>query len=120
MLESPLIFIDDTPMPSQSVSKPSSKILLMSNPLIPTKSVKVWFTLINRYVNAHAVNGKTISMERAQEDLLTLYREFYSILGSYASDSAVLYKIHTIILEYENDALTCVARLNVADISSIS
>ena len=105
--------------PSRS-SKPSSKILLMSNPLIPTKSVKVWFTLINRYVSAHAVNGKTISMERAQEDLFNLYREFNSILGPYASDSAVLYKINTIIAEYENDAFTSLARLNIADISSVS
>ena len=95
--------------------KPSSKTLLMSNPLIPTKSVKVWFTLINRYVSAHAVNGKTITIEKAQEDILNLYREFYSILGPYASDSAVLYKIHTTIMEYENDAFTCLARLDISD-----
>jgi hypothetical protein len=87
----------------------------MSNPLIPTKSAKVWFTLVSRYVNAHTLNGKTISIERAQEDLFNLYREFNNILGPYASDSAVLYKIHTTIMEYENDAFTSLARLDISD-----
>jgi hypothetical protein len=95
-------------------SKPTSKIPLMSNPLIPTKSIKAWFTLVNRYVNAHILNGKPITIEKAQEDLLNLYREFYTILGPYASDSRVLYKIYTIIIEYENDAFTSLARLNIS------
>ena len=94
--------------------KPSSKTLLMSNPLIPTKSIKVWFALVNKYVNAHTLNGKSITIEKAQEDLLNLYKEFNSILGPYASDTAVLYKIHTIIVEYENDAFTSLARLDIS------
>ncbi len=75
----------------------------------------MWFTLINRYLSAHEINGKSINIEKAQEDLLTLYKEFYNILGPYASDSTVLYKIHTTIMEYENEGLSCVARLNISD-----
>ena len=95
--------------------KPTPKTLLMSNPLIPTKSIKVWFTLVNRYINAHTLNGKSITIEKAQEDLFNLYREFNSILGPYASDTAVIYKIHTTIMEYENEAFTSLARLDISD-----
>ena len=51
------------------------------------------------------MNGKNISVERAHEDLIKLYAEFHKILGHHASDHAVLHKLNTIIVEYENEGM---------------
>ncbi len=74
----------------------------------------MWHLLINRYVNAHTMNGKTINAERANEDLIKLYEEFHKILGPYASDHNVLDKVYSIILEYENEGMRGFAALDLS------
>ena len=60
------------------------------------------------------MNGKTISVERANEDLIKLYEEFHKLLGPYASDHNVLSKLHSIILEYENEGMRGFAALDLS------
>lgn len=71
--------------------------------------------LINRYINAHTLNGKSLDIERAHEDLIKLYEEVYNILGHYANDHTVLHKLHTIILEYENEGMRGFSALDLSD-----
>ncbi len=81
---------------------------------IPTRSLRLWHMLVNRYVAAHTVNGKSITVERANEDLIQLYQEFHKLLGPYASDHTVLHKLHTIIMEYENEGFRGFSALDLS------
>ncbi len=74
----------------------------------------MWYMLVNRYITAHTMNGKTIGIERAHQDLIKLYQEFHSILGPYASDHIVLHKLHTIIVEYENEGMRGFSSLDLS------
>jgi hypothetical protein len=71
--------------------------------------------LINRYINAHILNGNSLSIERAHEDLIKLYQEVHAILGLHANDHTVLHKLHTIILEYENEGMRGFSALDLSD-----
>jgi hypothetical protein len=82
---------------------------------IPTRSITIWHMLINRYINAHILNGKSLSIERAHEDLIKLYQELHAILGHYANDHTVLHKLHILILEYENEGMGGFSALDLSD-----
>lgn len=71
--------------------------------------------LINKYVEVHAMIKKPISAEKANEDLIKLYKEFYGLLGPYACDSIVLEKLHKIIIDYENDEICKIVSLSLSN-----
>ena len=81
---------------------------------IPTRSIQMWHMLVNRYIAAHTLNGKTITTERAHNDLIKLYEEFHSILGPYASDHNVLQKLYSIVVEYENEGFRGFSALDLS------
>ena len=100
-------------MPSQSSMNHKHTSMNNRTSQIPTRSIAIWNKLINRYVYAHIINGRLISVGRAEEDLISLYKEIYDLLGLHASDHAILYKIHTIIEEYESEAMRGISTLNI-------
>lgn len=71
--------------------------------------------LINKYIDVHAMIKTPISAEKANEDLIKLYKEFYAILGPYACDSVVLEKLHKVIIDYENDEICKIVSLSLSN-----
>ena len=71
--------------------------------------------LINKYIDVHAMIKTPISAEKANEDLIKLYKEFYDILGPYACDSVVLEKLHKVIIDYENDEICKIVSLSLSN-----
>jgi hypothetical protein len=80
---------------------------------IPTNSIKVWHMLLNRYIGAKEINGISINVEKANQELITLYRNYQYILGEYGTDENVLYKINDAISEYETDGFPGLASLEL-------
>jgi hypothetical protein len=73
----------------------------------PTRSIRIWNILIDKYIHAHHKDQKYITATRAHTDLVELYHELYQC---HTSDSLILAKIHKVIHEYYNDVMKSISR----------